>query len=47
MSYRMVGIDAHKKVLAVLVSNVEIEGEYEFERRMFGSNSDQLRSLAA
>jgi hypothetical protein len=47
MSYRMAGIDVHKKVLAVVVSNVEIEGEYQFERRMFGSNPDQLRSLAA
>jgi transposase len=29
------------------VSNVEIESEYQFERRMFGSSPDQLRSLAA
>ena len=43
MSYRITGID----VLAVVVSNVEIEGEYQFERRMFGSSPDQLRSLAA
>lgn len=28
------------------MSNVEIEGEYHFERRMFGSSPDQLRSLA-
>jgi transposase len=47
MSYRIAGIDVHKKVLAVVVSNVEIEGEYQFERRMFGSSPDQLRSLAA
>jgi hypothetical protein len=38
MPYRMAGIDVHKKVLAVVVSNVEIEGEYQFERQMFGSN---------
>jgi hypothetical protein len=47
MSYRMAGIDVHKKVLAVVVSNVEIEGEYQFERRMFGRSPDQLGSLAA
>jgi transposase len=47
MSYRISGIDVHKKVLAVVVSDVEVDGEYQFERRMFGSNPDQLRSLAA
>jgi transposase len=47
MSYRIAGIDVHKKILAVVVSNVEVDGEYEFERRMFGSNPEQLRSLAA
>src|ERR1700681_2258164 len=47
MSYRISGIDVHKKVLAVVVSDVEVEGEYKFERRMFGSNPEQLRSLAA
>src|SRR5437899_9696608 len=47
MPYRIAGIDVHKKVLAVVVSNVEIEGEYQFERQMFGSNPEQLRSLAA
>jgi transposase len=34
-------------VLDSVVSNLEIEGEYQFERRMFGSSPDQLRSLAA
>src|SRR6266496_819667 len=47
MSYRIAGIDVHKKMLAVVVSDVEIESEYRFERRMFGSNPEQLRSLAA
>jgi hypothetical protein len=44
--YRIAGIDVHKKMLAVVVSDVEVEGEYQFERRMFGSSPDQLRSLA-
>jgi hypothetical protein len=34
-------------MLAVVVSNVEVESEFQFERRMFGSNPEQLRSLAA
>src|ERR1700681_3786746 len=47
MSYRVAGIDVHKKMLAVVVSDVEVDGEYQFERRMFGGNPEQLRSLAA
>lgn len=46
MSYRIAGIDVHKKMLAVVVTDVEIESEYQFERRMFSSNPEQLRSLA-
>ena len=47
MPYRIAGIDVHKKVLAVVVSDVEIESDFHFERRTFGSNPEQLRSLAA
>src|SRR5216117_3289374 len=47
MPYRIAGIDVHKKILAVVVSDVEIESDFQFERRMFGSNPEQLRSLAA
>src|SRR3989449_1914167 len=47
MSYRIAGIDVHKKMLAVVVSDVEIDSEYQFERRRFSSNPEQLRSLAA
>jgi transposase len=47
MAYRIAGIDVHKKMLAVVVSDVEVEGEYQFERRRVGSSPDQLRSLAA
>ena len=46
MSYRIAGIDVHKKMLAVVVADVEVEGEYQFERRQFGSNPDQLRLLS-
>jgi transposase len=34
-------------MLAVVVSDVEIESEYQFERRMFVSSPEQLRTLAA
>ena len=46
MAYKIAGIDVHKKMLAVVVSDVEIESEFQFERRKFGSNPGQLRSLA-
>src|SRR5213594_2058536 len=46
MSYRIAGIDVHKKMLAVVVADVEVEGEYQFERRLFGGNPDHLRLLA-
>src|SRR6516164_7343066 len=37
MPYRIAGIDVHKKLLAVVVSDVEIESEFQFERRMLGA----------
>jgi transposase len=46
MSYRIAGIDVHKKMLAVVVSDVEIDSEYQFERKKFSSNPEQLRLLA-
>jgi transposase len=46
MSYRIAGIDVHKKMLAVVVADVAVEGEYQFERRRVGTSPAQLRSLA-
>jgi len=46
MSYGIAGIDVHKKMLAVVVTDVEVEGQYEFERRQFGSNPEHLRLLS-
>jgi transposase len=46
MPYRIAGIDVHKKMLAVVVSDVEIDSEYQFEQRLFDSTPSQLRSLA-
>jgi len=45
MSYRIAGIDVHKKRLAVVVADVEVEEEYQFERRWYGSNPEQLQRL--
>ncbi len=47
MSYRIAGVDVHKKILAVVVSDVEVDGKFRFERRLFGSNPEQLRLLTA
>jgi transposase len=46
MPYRIAGIDVHKKMLAVAVADVEVEGEWRFERRQFGTSPSQLRVLA-
>jgi hypothetical protein len=46
MPYWIAGIDVHKKKLAVVVADVEVEGEYQFERRWYGSNPEQLRVLS-
>jgi hypothetical protein len=46
MPYRIAGIDVHKKKLAVVVADVEVEDEYQFERRWYGSNPEQLQLLA-
>ena len=47
MSYKIAGIDVHKRMLHVVVSDVQIDGEYDFTRRIFGSLPEALRSLAA
>src|SRR5215831_16747248 len=46
MPYRIAGIDVHKRMLAVAVADVEIVGDFAFERRQFGSTPAQLRLLA-
>ena len=40
------GIDVHKKMLAVVVADIEGDGEYQFERRQFASSPDHLRLLS-
>ena len=46
MPYTIAGIDVHKRMLAVVVADVAVEGEYQFVRRMVGTSPDQLRALA-
>ena len=46
MSYRIAGIDVHKKKLAVVVTDVEIDDAYQFERRWYGANPEQLELLS-
>jgi hypothetical protein len=36
----------HKPLLAVVVADVAVDGEFQFERRTIGTSPDQLRGLA-
>jgi transposase len=47
MAYRIAGVDVHKKMLAVAVADVEVAGEWRFDRRQFGTSPGELRALAA
>jgi transposase len=46
MPYRIAGIDVHKKMLAVVIADVEAEGDWQFERQRFGASPSQLRLLS-
>jgi transposase len=45
-SYRVAGIDVHKKMLAVVITDAAEVGEFRFERRKFGAGDAELRALA-
>jgi transposase len=45
-AYNVAGIDVHKKMLAVVVTDVSEPGEYRFEERAFGTGSTELQQLA-
>ena len=47
MSYRVAGIDVHKRMLAVVITDVEGDGAYQFTRRKVGTSPRALRELAA
>ena len=46
-SYPIAGIDVHKKMLAVVVTDAAVAGECRLERRKFGTGDSELAALAA
>ena len=46
MPYQIAGIDVHKKMLAVVIADVEVDDEYRFERLKVGTSPAELRTLA-
>ena len=46
MPYRIAGIDIHKKMLAVVVADVEVDGDFHFERQKVGTTPADLRRVA-
>jgi transposase len=46
MPYRIAGIDVHKKMLAVVVADVEVDGDFHFVRQKVGTTPADLRGLA-
>ena len=46
MTYRIAGIDVHKRMLAVVIADVDVQGEYQFERRKVGTSPSELCRLA-
>ena len=46
MTQRIAGIDVHKRMLAVVIADVGVEGEFQFERRKVGTSPSELCRLA-
>src|SRR5213594_4247800 len=46
MAYRIAGIDVHKRMLAVVIVDVSVDGEYQFQRRKVGTSPSELCRLA-
>lgn len=44
-TYKLAGIDIHKKILAVVVTDVAAEGQLRFQHRKFGALDSDLRAL--
>ena len=47
MPYRIAGVDVHKRMLAVAMADVDVNGDWRFERQQFGTSASQLQLLAA
>src|SRR4051794_25452343 len=46
MKYRIAGIDVHKRMLAVVIADIAVDGEFQFERRKVGTSPSELCQLA-
>ena len=46
MPHQIAGIDVHKKMLAVVVADIEIDGDFQFERQKVGTTPADRRRLA-
>jgi hypothetical protein len=46
MPYQIAEIDVHKKMLAVVGADVQVDGECQFQCRKVGTNPGELRALA-
>ena len=42
-TYFVAGIDVHKRMLAVVVADAGLEGEFHFEKRQFGATPSELK----
>ena len=47
MTYRIAGIDVHKRMLAVVVTDVAVDGVFQFTHRRVGTSPGDLAALAA
>jgi transposase len=45
-TYKVAGIDVHKRMLAVVITDAAIAGEFRFEKRRFGTDAGDLRLLS-
>ena len=43
--YQVAGIDVHKSMLAVVISDAGREGEFQFQKRKFGATAKELRAM--
>src|SRR3989442_2651766 len=46
MAYRIAGIDVHKKMVAIAIADVEVDGTWHFDRGQGRTSRSQLRGLA-
>src|SRR5277367_765183 len=44
-TYKVAGIDVHKSMLAVVITDASEIGEFRFERRKFGAGAAELKQL--